>query len=407
MTKVSPDVANGRVRPFWTVQNVFDPDSIGGDFAYTVGLALRGLSELHLWARPTDGTDPGADWVPPGASVLPLRWCLEREPVGPVTGAANERRCRADLAALLATVPTSRKAPPGWRRPRPTAAFDVDQPFGPLTPLVLAQGVAVALASPVELVDFITRQLDADLSFGPRRVLALTAATARPVGRVTAVSAARTSAEQLVRRISGPPPGTARWREVLAITGMAANETPDLHRGMSGVLCEGLEAALTLQVVADVADDGLRLAGLGPWRAAASPSGMVAGPDWYACPQVLSLVRELLAPLDETRTALLAHMFVQSRDGWGDLLMRLRGLAVTSAAGGPRVFELLSGTPVGEFLACREVLDGLLTEWVGCIAAALSHRTRFSTEEMERLWRPTGFLLPGLRHALDAPRSVA
>ncbi|CAN5584486.1 hypothetical protein BH23ACT3_BH23ACT3_18980 [soil metagenome] len=31
-------------------------------FAYTSGLVAHGLPELHLWGRPPDGHDPGADW---------------------------------------------------------------------------------------------------------------------------------------------------------------------------------------------------------------------------------------------------------------------------------------------------------------------------------------------------------
>ena len=47
----------------WLVIAVFDPDGEGADFAYTVGLHELGLPELHLWARPTDGTDPGLDFA--------------------------------------------------------------------------------------------------------------------------------------------------------------------------------------------------------------------------------------------------------------------------------------------------------------------------------------------------------
>ena len=50
-------------RPFWEVQIVFDPDGTGADFAYTIGLHTRGLPELHIWARPSLGDDPGADWM--------------------------------------------------------------------------------------------------------------------------------------------------------------------------------------------------------------------------------------------------------------------------------------------------------------------------------------------------------
>ena len=46
----------------WRVVAVFDPDGGGGDFAYTVGLFNVGLPEVHVWGRPTDGTDPGEDF---------------------------------------------------------------------------------------------------------------------------------------------------------------------------------------------------------------------------------------------------------------------------------------------------------------------------------------------------------
>jgi hypothetical protein len=49
--------------PFWQVQIVFDPDGTGADFAYTIGLHTRGLPELHIWARPSLGEDPGSDWM--------------------------------------------------------------------------------------------------------------------------------------------------------------------------------------------------------------------------------------------------------------------------------------------------------------------------------------------------------
>ena len=56
-------LGNGRQRTAdWQVTAVFDPDGEGQDFAYTVGLFERDLPELHLWARPSLGDDPGADW---------------------------------------------------------------------------------------------------------------------------------------------------------------------------------------------------------------------------------------------------------------------------------------------------------------------------------------------------------
>ena len=52
-----------RRTPDWQVQSVFDPDGEGHDFAYTIGLHERGLPELHIWARPPIGDDPGEDWM--------------------------------------------------------------------------------------------------------------------------------------------------------------------------------------------------------------------------------------------------------------------------------------------------------------------------------------------------------
>lgn len=49
--------------PFWKVHAIFDTKGQGGDFAYTVGLHERGLPELHMWARPSEGLDPGEDWI--------------------------------------------------------------------------------------------------------------------------------------------------------------------------------------------------------------------------------------------------------------------------------------------------------------------------------------------------------
>jgi hypothetical protein len=112
-----------RQHPFWQVQSVFDPDGEGGDFAYTIGLHDRGFPELHVWARPTLGEDPGLDWmfsvrdrgvllnefaalmltgglevgtelealgIASEAEVLPIRWSLHRPPEGELVSLSSD-----------------------------------------------------------------------------------------------------------------------------------------------------------------------------------------------------------------------------------------------------------------------------------------------------------------------------
>src|SRR5437764_11783299 len=45
------------------VISVSDPDGNGGDFAYTVGLRDLNIPEVVIRARPSEGDDPGADWL--------------------------------------------------------------------------------------------------------------------------------------------------------------------------------------------------------------------------------------------------------------------------------------------------------------------------------------------------------
>ena len=49
--------------PGWRVVSLIDPAGAGQDLAFSQGLAAFQLPELLLWARPTEGFDPGADWL--------------------------------------------------------------------------------------------------------------------------------------------------------------------------------------------------------------------------------------------------------------------------------------------------------------------------------------------------------
>ncbi len=185
--------------PPWRVMAVFDPDGNGGDFAYTIGLADLGHPELHMWARPTDGDDPGHDFrfssvdlasildhfarmllsgdlqvgdqeeigfdeglnracitiaepvdphrvdafgVASGSLVIPLRWELRRDPVGenlPVSAdvAADVERLLLDWNGVVARL--GGRIPPG----RPDT--DPDQEFGPWSAVIESVRSAIAL----------------------------------------------------------------------------------------------------------------------------------------------------------------------------------------------------------------------------------------------------------------------
>ncbi len=63
----------------WQVVSFVDPAGTGGDLAFTEGLSALGLPELLLWARPTEGLDPGVDWLLTHRerSRLLNRWAFE------------------------------------------------------------------------------------------------------------------------------------------------------------------------------------------------------------------------------------------------------------------------------------------------------------------------------------------
>ena len=68
--------------PGWQVISFLDPAGTGSDLAFTEGLSAFGLPELLLWARPTEGFDPGADWLLTHRerSRLLNRWAVELMP---------------------------------------------------------------------------------------------------------------------------------------------------------------------------------------------------------------------------------------------------------------------------------------------------------------------------------------
>jgi hypothetical protein len=78
----------------WQVVSFVDPAGTGGDLAFTQGLSDFDVPELLLWARPTEGFDPGADWLLTHRerSRLLNRWAVELLTDGLQPGMEREER---------------------------------------------------------------------------------------------------------------------------------------------------------------------------------------------------------------------------------------------------------------------------------------------------------------------------
>ena len=349
-------------RPFWRVQSVFDPDRTGKDFAYTIGLYDRCLPELHVWARPSLGEDPGHDWllspndrahllnelaqllvdghleigttltreydaglatvtfevgspgdrdaleaygVGPGALVLPILWSLRRPAEGALAPLTERARATAQVtyAELVEGLDRSRRAPRGWSLPA-TPSFDVNQRFGPLTAVVLVRAAQLWQCTDESLEHLLymasCEHCEGSLT-GPS---AVAAAAARPVGRRPALEALIEAVPALVEHITERPAGQRRWKAV--VSGVFPDLWNELDRSgraaaeqnFAYMLRDVTLGCLAVEAVADVADPGLLLWGRGPWLAGMRRETVLTLPDWRAAPVVLDTVRALLEPVD-------------------------------------------------------------------------------------------------------------
>lgn len=354
--------------PSWQVIGVFDPDGHAVDFSYTVGLAEHGHLDLHLYARPSDGHDPGADWAfsardrghllnaiarrvlagslsvgdtwsdtyDAGAAtatfrldapepardleayqastdhVTPVRWSLHREPAGQLADATEDGAAAAqDLIDRLSPPNLLRHAslPPALRR-EPSASFHATQEFGPMTPVVRAYAADIAAASADQVTNLLFAASAADEAIGAAHVRALAAATARRTGRTNQLDAIHTLTSRVVAHLMAA--GSPRYESILAVvvgdlTQLDADERDNAREWISDGLHNGIHSVLATAAVWDVADDPLRRAGTGPWEHARSGSPFAAGPLWCAPAATLETVRGLLGPLDRRALTTLAR----------------------------------------------------------------------------------------------------
>lgn len=482
------------IPPFWTVQVVFDPDGTGHDFAYTMGLHDRGLPELHLYARPSLGSDPGADWKfstrdccsilnefaamlvrgtlevgstvtqeydgglavvefrvdPPGdkdeleaygthpeAPVLPLRWSLTRAPEGPAQPVASEvaQRARQRYLELLDGVATGMEGavtgmalPSGWQLPE-EPCFDPLQRFGPMTPLVLARAAQFWRADAATLKTFAVMAATVDdvatMSWPVVRARGL----GRPAGRSRALDAVEDALDRLLWDERHDP--WARRRLPQVVDSFVASLPRDLRESAARAQAEqnvrqclhlGMLACLSGEVVADLADQELRLWSAGLWQAVSSPNGR-PGTEWYASDAVLGRVRAMLAPLSVTQLLTLGTSHVElvladsdddpeSREArYARLRSRLTSWALVSASGCPPARELVADPHLRIQLAVQCALAGAdewnpvhgLDDWLECVTSLLVHRPRLRADASQCFAEPFRDVLPGLARMLDEP----
>lgn len=470
-------IAQDSSTPTWRVLWVFDPDEAGGGFGYTVGLADLGLPELHLSERAVAGDDPDDPWrfsgrdiqgllndfaarlvagelrvgdeftedsdagatkvtfrlEPPvpreqveayqasvGAVVVPVRWTLRRPPEGsavPLTEAYADV-LRVALTAAVQDLDLS-QLPEQWR-PATTPSFGVDQAFGPLTPFVQTSAASVVSASSPQIAEFLNLASLARDGYGPARVLGAAIAQARRVGRTRAMRSLLTEVPALVDAVVGPDADTPRWREIIELLCGPLNddERSDTFDTLRSELVQALRALLATQLLNDVADPELDVAGRGPWWW--SFTGTAAAPDaaWFAPRPTLDGVRQLLGPLEATELLRVAQTHLGAREDVRGEPSRYARVAdwlyaqmVTSRAGMPPLAELLAGTPAAgaaQSLLADEVASAHLAAAAATLTAALACEARLHPRGRQALLDVFGSNLPALRDLLpDADSSSA
>jgi hypothetical protein len=464
----------------WRVQAVFDPDELGGDFAYTIGLVERGLPELHIWARPPDGDDPGEDWklsardcayvlnacterliagrlavgdtwtesydgglvraeftvgaavgrlevealhARPDALVLPLRWSLHRPPagaLGPIAETA-ERQARIEWAQVVGRLDSRAVAqlPLPWQ-PSPAPVCSPNQQFGPLSPLVIAVGAAVATSDAERIASFMDAALYLVESHGHRYGDALIAAEARTVGRQPELRALEEPVEELVQLVAGGPHRPSRrWVAVGAhLFGKTTDDNgQSLLPGLRHVLRDALGTLLGLQVVSDVAGDASRRAGSGPWLWGSSV--VAPGPLWWAPRETMAQVRRMLGPLDAEGLATLGELHeiargTEPRSPYREATGWLRGIALAEPVGMPRPESFLLGTRAGSALlelAAGDTASSAQPQStlaaMAAITTAIAIADVVTADRLETVATPYATLLPGLAAEIAARAAAA
>lgn len=366
----------------------------GGGFAYTMGLAERGLHELHMGDKPTHGDDPGADfclssadlcdaingfadeWVagssrvgdtrelslddglttalvtfgePVNADtveawgarpslVVPLTWSLHRPPRGrPVeimehAREAYEREIREVAMRCDPRVAVSGAAPPGA-----TIGFDVDAPFGPLSGLVSVHARAVAGVRDVDVL--VSNACSAKSVVNPGALMGRIATLSRLSGRDDQLEAVHWLAHRVIERLAQRRMWRDHAAELARACGMSLKQAQLDLESMVGAsaMCMLMSVALD-----DVLPEAMILAAQGPWRATLSGTGADPGQRWRCSEEAEQAIRRAFATFDADELQHVVHSMVGpvSELLCGDLVL-VQGRALTAAVAPPPVTDLV------------------------------------------------------------------
>jgi hypothetical protein len=447
-------LGNGRQRTAdWQVTAVFDPDGEGHDFAYTVGLFERELPELHLWARPSLGDDPGADWkfsphdccrilnelawqlvdreldigdsweraydggmvtaqfrldppgdrdeleafgIAPGALVLPVRWSLHRRPIGRPRALSKRglQRATSEYAELLAGLGDRASVPDGWTLP-PT--FVAGGEYGPLTPMVAGRVAEFWSADAITLNNLHWAAAVMDEGGGITWPVARANAVARDLGRVEQVHKTQDLARELVE--SRLQDQDLEDELITAIDFRPQDGTPaQIHRALLDRFTELLWTVLSTEVVADRLTSAHRLHARGAWLTGLGPVGELPGPQWRAPRRVLDGLYAGLRPLGMTAILeLVGRHCDEDLEDYQRLAGAALGWALVAPAGCPwrGGLERLPGV-----FWPRPIVP--LQQWATVMTSAACHRERLSADDVATLTSRFLDLVPELPSVISA-----
>lgn len=444
--------------PWWQVTSVFDPDCGGSDFAYTEGLARDGHPELHMWARPSIGEDPGADWCfsindtghllneaawrlvdgklavgdtweraydegfvtarftvhepvdsdsvdawgAGDAPVLPIRWELVRPPLGPPTPLTADAQARAaDEYAAIARDLAGSDVPPGWELPA-EPSWEPEQRFGPRTPLVLARAAQIWQADPERIADILDRAMTAYQygSIGYAGVVA--GAAAREPGRSGALEQVE-AAVLAVLEARPSHPGVVAAKSWFYSGLTRSPEASRAWRDAHAMLVRAVTICLQVEAVADLVPDQTVTLGQGVVRSRLCPGETAPDRRWECSEMVAAAVRQVIErtqTVDLVEAAVAWERASRQKEVW-PLLVRLW----TSAAYAPSVWDVLGETRTAHvfvMLTSHEPPPVVLQAWANTLSLLLSARLAVDPAGVDRFLRCSAGV-PGLSRLLNEP----